>query len=358
MSYTLALGPFDTAWRGPQRLVLKLNGDQVADVEYRVGYNERGCAERIPRLNLEQGLQLVTRICGTCSHAHTLAFCQAIEQLWGIAVPPRASYLRCALAELERLRSHLDTLTALFATIGQERLHAALHDQSVQARELMRQLSGQPIFPDMCLPGGVWRDVDDQQRMATLTQLARLNRRLFQLVDRVIDQRALLARTVDVGVLSQNAASQFGLRGPMARASGLQADLRLDEPYAAYHQLPPRLVVQEGGDVYARMVVLLLECIESAKLTEQALQNLPEGDWQGSLPATLAAGQASAGVEAPRGALRYSVESDGRRLTAVTIDPPRQLDRLLARTLLSNALLDNVVLIVLSADPCTACAEC
>ena len=86
MSYSLALGPFHPAWRGPQRFVFKLDGERVADIEYTDGFNERGCAGRLARLALPQALHLVTRICGTCSFAHSLAFCQALEQLCAITV--------------------------------------------------------------------------------------------------------------------------------------------------------------------------------------------------------------------------------------------------------------------------------
>jgi Ni,Fe-hydrogenase III large subunit len=358
MSYTLALGPFDTNWRGPLRLVLTLEGEVVTDVAYEAGYNERGCAERIPRLNLEQALHLVSRICGSDSHAHTLAFCQALEALLGLTVPERAAYLRCAVAELERLTSHLLALTTLFDMLGQARYADRLRKLSEGAQQAMLLLTGTRGLPNICLPGGVRQDLEDEQRSELLTVQAKLNRRLFSLIDRTIDERALLARTVNVGAISTTAAAQFGLRGPLGRGSGLTADLRLEQPYAAYEHLGVRLVVQDGGDVYARLVVLLLEALESGKLVEQAIERLPTGDWQGTLPNTLVAGSAEAAVESPHGLLQYRLESDGRRITGAVIDPPHQLDRLLARTLLIGALLDNVPLIVSSTDPCVACVEC
>lgn len=358
MSYTLALGPFDANWRGPQRLVLTIEGEVVTDVEYRGEYNERGCADRIPRLNLEQALHLVSRICGSDSQAHTLAFCQALEALLGRQVPERAAYLRCAVAELERMVSHLLALTTLFDTLGQSHFADRLRKLTEGAHQAMQLLTGSRGLPDMCLPGGVRKDLDEAQRSELLTLMGKLNRRLFGLIDRTIDGPALLARTVNVGVISGTAAAQFGLRGPLARASGLTADLRRDQPYAAYDQLPPQQIVQEGGDVYARLVLLLLEALESGKLVEQAIDRLPAGDWQGKLPTDLVAGSASSAVESPHGMLSYRLESDGRRITGAVIDAPRQLDRLLARTLLMGALLDNVPLIVNSTDPCVACAEC
>lgn len=357
MSYTLAIGPFTPAWRGPHRLVLTIEGEVVKDVVYRNGYNERGCAERLPRLSLDQALHLVTRINGTSAHAHALAFCQALEVLLGLDVPTRAAYLRCAVAELERTLSHLLALMQLFDTLGQV-IYADMSRRLLEgSHQAMQLLAGARSLPDVCLPGGLRHNLEDEQRSELLTVLSKLNRRLFRLLDQAIDGRALLARTVNVGVLSTSAAEQFGLRGPMARASGLTADVRVDQPYAAYAQLDVRPVVQENGDVYARLVVLLLEAFEGIKLVEQAVEQLPTGDWQGSLPADLVAGRAESVVEAPHGRLAYALESDGRRLTRVTIDAPRQLDRLIARTLLVGALLDNVPLIVCSSDPCIAEVE-
>lgn len=357
MSYSLALGPFHPAWRGPQRFVLRLSGEQIADIEYHDGFNERGCAERLPRLDLPQALHLVTRICGTCSFAHSLAFCQAIEQLCGLSVSARAGLLRCVAAELERAASHLDAAARVLAALGMEARAAALDAQRETALQALAALSGARVIPDLCLPGGLRRDLTAQGREDLLVALPKLNRSLYRFIDGVIDHRALLARTIDVGGLPRVAAEQFGVRGPLARASGIAHDARADHPYAGYDRLSFRLITQEGGDVYARLVVLLLEAYESVKLVEQALQDLPDGECRGDLPQDLRSGQADGGVEGPRGLIRYHIESDGRRITQARIDAPRQLDRLLARTLLSGALIDNAVAIIASADHCTACAE-
>lgn len=357
MSYTLALGPFNPAWRGPQRLLLKIEGESVIDITYRAGYNERGCTERLARLPLDQALFLVSRICGPCSHAHTLAFCQALETLAGLAVPERAAYLRCAVAEAERLLSHLETLTNLFMLLELPRFTKPLQQLKAQARQTLLLLTGRPTIPDICLPGGLRHDLNAECQSRLLSLLAEIKQKLFQLGGQVIDDRILFARTVDVGILTPSAATQFRVRGPLARASGLSADLRLDQPYAAYGQLEGKRIVQEGGDVNTRLTVLLLEALESTKLVTQALEKLPAGPWKGILPPKVPAGQATGAVESPRGLLRYTVESDGEHLTAVALDAPHQLERLVARTLLVGALLDNVMLITQSTDHCVACAE-
>lgn len=357
MTYSLALGPFHPAWRGPQRFDLRLDGERIADIEYHDGFNERGCAERLPRLDLPQALHLVSRICGTCSFAHTLAFCQALEALGALEVPDRAQALRCVAAELERIASHTRAAAAILAALGMDRYAADLDSPRELALQALAALSGARVIPDFCLPGGVRRDITQSDRTALMLALPKLNRGLYRFADRLIDHRALLARTVEVGVLPRVAAEQFGVRGPLARASGIGRDARLDHPYACYERLEFKPITQEGGDVYARLILLLLEAYESAKLIAQVLDDLPGGEWRGELPTALPAGQASAAAEGPRGTIRYALESDGRRLTQVRIDTPRQLDRLLARTLLASALIDNAVAIIASADVCTACAE-
>jgi ech hydrogenase subunit E len=357
VTYTLALGPFHPAWRGPQRFVLRVSGEQIADVEYQSGLNERGCAERIARVDLPEALHLVTRICGADSLAHALAFCQALEQLCGLEVSDRAAMLRTGAAEIERVASHLRAAAGVLDALGMERASRQIEALRERAQALLEALAGARVGPDYVVPGGVRRDLSDRQRDQLLAQIPGLNRGLYRAVDRLIDNRALLARTIEVGALPRQAAEQFGVRGPLARASGISRDTRVDYPYAAYRQLALRPVVQEGGDVYARLVVLLLEAYESVKLVEQVLREAPAGEWLGAVPETLRAGQASSATEAPHGMLRYTLDSDGFRLTGARIDAPRQLDRLLARTLLAGALPDNVVAIVASVDPCVACAE-
>jgi Ni,Fe-hydrogenase III large subunit len=350
VSYTLTLEPAAAAWRGPQQLVLKVADERVIDVEYRLDLPARPRASGKPAL-----LQEVARICPTCTHAHCLAFSQAVESLLGCETPLRASRLRLVIAELERAASHLATLDAIFATMGLARLATLLAELRNTVGQGLALLAGEHDVSALILPGGLRLALPDEQREALRQLIAGASRRLYQIADSVIDQRLILARTVAVGTLGGSAAAQFGLRGPLARASGIAADVRLDAPYGAYVALSPQLITQESGDVYSRLVLLLLEALESLKLSDRALDNLPDGPLSAQMPASLPEGEGEAMVEAPRGALRYRVESDGRRISGYRAEPAPQLDRLLARTLLSRAAPDDAVLIALSTDPCSAC---
>lgn len=357
MSYSIALGPFHPAWLGPQRFVLRIADDRVADVEYQSGFNERGCAARLPRLALPEAQQLVARVCGECSFAHSLAFCQALEALCGLEANERARMLRVAIAELERAASHLRAAAAVLQAVGMDGRAAALDEFRAQCRSGLAALSGGRIAAPVCVPGGLSRDVSQADRESWLVGLPEASAALYRFVDQLIDQRLLLARTIEVGALPRAAAEQFGVRGPLARASGIPRDMRADHPYAAYEALGFRAIVQEGGDVYARLLLLLLEAYESLKLATSALQRLPDERCVVEPPRDIPRGRATATVEGPRGAIRYAIESDGMRLTQAQIDAPRQFDRLLARTLLSGAQVDNVMAIIASTDMCVACAE-
>lgn len=353
LSYTLALTPAAPAWRGGQRLLLKIDGEVVADVDYRPTIDVSRPV--VPPIAPLQAIRAAGRRCDSCGFAHALALCLAVEALAGLAPGERAGRLRVAAAELERVAAHLDALGALFDALGLTLDAAALGELAGEARGLLADLAGrQPA--DLLLPGGLSRDLDEPGQAALRQGLARLNRRLYQLADHTIDRRTLLARTVEVGAIGREAAGQFGLRGPLARAAGIGADLRADAPYAAYAELQPAVVTQEGGDVYARLVVLLLEALESLKLVDRALVELPAGEWRGTDAPELRLGEAQAEVEAPRGGLIYRAGSDGRRLTAVLAVPAPQLDRLLARALLGRARLDDAALIALSTAPCDGCA--
>lgn len=353
MTYTLALMPSVPAFQRPQRFLFTVEGERIADVEYRPDPGDGAPFTQVERMSFDSIASITTRVCPSCSVAHLLALCAAVETLTGTAAPPRAERLRLVAAELERAASHLATLSTVFRILKLPRPAQTCADHAAAVRDLLRDLTGGALSIWL-RPGGMGvKEAPDGERM--LQGLETIRARLYPFAERMLAWRMLLARTVDVGVISRGAAEQFGLAGPLARAAGLSVDQRLDAPYGAYADLPPKMVVQEGGDVYARIAVLLLEALEALRLAEQALREPLEGPLRTLLPETLPASAASAVVEAPRGPLHYEVESDGRRITRISVRSAPQLDRLLARTALVNAAIDDAALIVASTDPCDGC---
>jgi Ni,Fe-hydrogenase III large subunit len=347
VAYVLAFDP-PLSGRTGTRLLTTVEADRVVGVEYRTATTELLASERVRRAPVEQALAMLTEAVPAARYAYSLAYCQAIEALLQLPVTPRAVYLRSALCELERVASHLMQVRAMLALLGLSSFDARLNALDERLQPLRHELLGEERPLALLLPGGLAHDLDSTRRDAALPLLADLLRRLVVFANAVIEQRALPARTVDVGTITRSAAEQFMLRGPLARAAGLGVDLRLDEPYAAYGQLPVALVTQEGGDVYARLVLLLLEAVESTKIVEYVLHNVPEGSALGAVPQVLLIGEAASAVEAPQGPLRCRLESDGTRLSVLAFDMYEPLDRLLARSLLDGASVDDVALIVRS----------
>lgn len=356
MSYLVPIGPFHASLRAPQRIVLRAEGDLIHDIEYRDGYNSRDVAERIRRGDLLRTYPLINRICGVHSHHHALAWTMALESLAGVTVPQRAQVLRTVAAELERAASHLQQTAIVFELLGL----TYVQRQLVSLREWvlggMQYLSGHRMVIDYARPGGVRVNLTDEDRAAVVRLVKRPVEVLYQLIDRTIRRRSFTRRVVGIGTLGRDAATHLGVAGPIGRASGLERDLRVDAPYAAYAHVKLAQVTQTGGDCYARIMLLLLEAYDSLQIVQRLLDDLPQDAWQGDLIDWLPPGSATIGLEAPAGPLHYTLHSDGTRLTTVKIEG-LALDRLVWRALLAGQQIEDATLIIASANACPTCAE-
>lgn len=357
LSYLLSLGPFHSAFRTPQRIILRAEGDIIQDIEHRDGYNERGIAERVRRADLARSYPLINRICGVHSHHQALAWTIALEMIAGIEVGARAQILRTVAAELERAASHLQHAAIVFELIGLGQVQRQLVALREWILASMQHLTGHRQVVDYVRPGGVNVDLTNEERAAIQRLIKRPSEVLYRLIDRTIRRRAFTRRVVGMGSLQQGPAESLGIAGPVGRASGIQRDLRVDAPYAAYADVKPAQVTQTGGDTYARVMLLLLEAYDSMQLVLKLLEDLPEGAWQGEPLEALPPGSSSAAVEAPSGPVRYTLTSDGTRLTKLTIEAIGAPHRLVWRALLAGQLVEDAAIIIASVGACSACAE-
>jgi Ni,Fe-hydrogenase III large subunit len=312
-------------------------------------------AEDWAGLSIEEGLLGVERLCALSSWAQTMAYCQALETLAGLEVPPRARYLRVLLAELERVANHLHVAGKILRQAGMPAAAATLIDMWEQIPRTHRLLTaGRRYFAGLIVPGGLRSDLQELRPVLRLVQ--RLKEPLHRLTHRIISRGSAVAHLVGTGLLTKEMAEEEGIGGPVARASESVRDLRRDQPYAAYAEVPPEIVVQSGGDVFARWMVLILEVFESLRLLETIVTELPEGPLCANGVKKFPSGETEVFVEAPPGPLSMRIQIDKKgQLAGLWRIPPSQSHMTILPQTLVGQQLELVGVIVASWGLCPPC---
>ncbi len=358
MPYTIPIGPYHPALEEPVKISVACQGENVQGVHIEIGFSFRSIELLAQRRNYVQDVTLVERVCGICSNVHTMTFCMAAEAIAGIQVPARARYIRTLVAELERLHSHLLWAGIGAEDIGFQTLFMEIFALRERVMDVLEMISGNRVNYAMNCIGGVTRDITDATAILDAVQAIRrgIERDVVPVFTR---DRTVQARTVGVGVLTREQALAYGVVGPVARASGLATDVRQDFPYAAYPELGFQIVTAPEGDVRARVVVRALEMLESVRLVERALHDLPGGALRAfeGLP-VLPPGEATARAEAPRGEVIYYLQSDGSDTPRrVKIRTPSFVNIPAIEAMSIGQQLADMGLIQASVDPCCSCTD-
>ena len=359
MSYIVPIGPYHPALEEPIHAKLYTEGEMIQDAEVFVGYNHRGIEKLATERNAMQTLVLVERVCGICSHSHAFTYAMTVEKINGVEVPKRGEYIRVITAELERLHSHFLWLGIACHIIGHDSMFMHTWDIREVIMDLLEKLSGNRVNYAMCTVGGARRDISDELRREILEGCAKLKAPLDRVVDIALNDKTIAMRTKGVGVLTREDAIRMGAVGPHARASGVKIDVRKDAPYSAYADFDFDIPTWDSGDVFARVVVRALECYESIKIIEQALDNLPEGPINlGNKLIKIKEGQAVCRHEAPRGQLSHMVVGDGGfNNYRVSIHVPSYKNTPTVPHMLRGNTVADAGLIIASIDPCFSCLD-
>ena len=353
------LGPYHPALIEGEYFRLRVDGEEIVDADLKMGFKHRGIMKLFEDRSYWRGVYLSERICGICSHAHTTAFTRTVEMVAGIEIPERALYIRSLIAELERIHSHLLWLGVAGDLVGFKSLFMWVWREREHVQDILELLTGNRCHYAMNTIGGVRRDISEEQAKKALSRLEDLRAGLKRVLDAVYDNPVLRARTEDVGVLKLPDAVDGGAVGPTARASGWRIDVRADDPYAAYEDLSWDVVVDEGKDVWARMVVRVKEALISADMCRQCLEALTKmkGEIRSEV-SEFGEGEALGKTEAPRGELAYYVVSDGSiRPYAVRVRTPSYRNNALLPVMLRGYTLADAPIIIGSIDPCYACTD-
>ncbi len=357
MRSIIPVGPFHPLQDEPENFILTVDGETVVDIDVNIGYIHKGIELLAQQKTYDQVVFLVERICGICSITHTVCFCNAVEDLLQVEIPERAKYIRTILGEIERIHSHLLWAGLAGHFIGYNTVFMWAWKYREPILDMMELLTGNRQSCGMLKVGGVRRDLDDGKFPTLLKTLDEIEPKIQMLADAVQDDPVLKARLGGVGVLSKKDAIDYCVVGPTARASGVDIDVRRDEPYAAYPYLDWKVIVLEQGDVYAKFLVRILEVLESIKILRQAVQQIPQGDYL--LPIkSIPPGEGIGLYEAPRGEDIHYVRSNGSNYPErVKVRAPSYINIPSFYASCIGQQVADVTITLASVDPCYSCTE-
>jgi NADH-quinone oxidoreductase subunit D len=275
--WTLNFGPQHPATHTTLRLVLTLDGETVVHAVPHIGYLHSGFEKLGEALDFNQYVTIVDRMNYISPLANEIAWHHAVEKLLGIELTPRCKYLRTILAELMRLHDHLLNVGTTGLDLGAFTAFLYCFTQREKIYDIVEYASGQRFHTSYTRVGGVLFDVTNEwveKVRRFVKELPETHAEVHRLLTR---NRIFIDRTKGIGILTKEDAINMSATGPIARASGVVRDLRKDEPYLAYGDLDFNVVCSQQGDCYARYLVRMQEILESVKIIEQALENIPAG---------------------------------------------------------------------------------
>ncbi len=355
---SIPIGPQHPALKEPVNFRIIADGEKIVRLDLDLSYSHRGIEKAAEQRNFIRVLPLLERVCGICSHSHATVFAKGIEEIMGVEIPPRARYIRTIIAELERIHSHLLWLGVAAHEIGFNTLFMWTWRDREAVQDTLEEMSGNRVHYGMNEIGGVRRDLSPRQVEAALSRLPALEDRIGKYVDMVNSEETMLIRFRDVGTMSREEALRFGAVGPTARASGVDYDVRRDDPYLAYEEIPWKVVTDTRGDVYGRTRVRIGELRESMEMVRYCLENLPGGPVRVDPPKNAPAGEILSRYEAPRGELAHFIRTNGTdRVERIDIRTPTLANWTSVAVTLVGKNIADIPVIVAAIDPCLSCTS-
>ena len=376
---TVNMGPQHPSTHGVLRLVLELDGETVLSAAPTIGYLHTGIEKTAEQKKWQQVIPLVERMDYLSAQSNSIAFCLSVEALLGIELPQRVRDIRILIAELQRINSHLVWL----GTHGMEVGAVSVMLYCFRERELLLNinelLAGFRLFPSYIRVGGLREDLPRQFHETVRAFLDRMPVKLDEYEDLLTKNEIYVERTRNVGRVSRDDAIAYSLLGPIARAAGVDYDVRKVFPYLGYETYDFAVPVRTEGDAYARYLVRVAEMRESLKICRQALERItPTGAYAIDDPRitpppkdrvytemealiqhfliysqgfTVPAGEAYVPVEGPRGEQGFYVVSDGtNRPWRVKSRPPSLLACQALEKMIVGGLIADVVAVIGSID--------
>jgi NADH-quinone oxidoreductase subunit D len=334
----LNMGPQHPSTHGVLRLLLEIDGEAVVRMMPDIGFLHTGIEKTCEAKFYQQVVPLTDRIDYLCPMVNNLCYVMAVEKLLGLEIPPRAVWMRVLLAELQRISSHLVWLGTHAMDIGAMSVFLYCFREREDLMRIYEMVSGQRMMTSYFRIGGLAMEPPIGFFEAVKKFIDVFPERVDEYEDLLTGNRIFIDRLKDVATISKEDALAFGLTGPSLRASGVDWDIRRDNPYCGYENFKFKVPVATDGDVWARYLCRVQELRESQKICQQALQGMPSGPIKGDAPKiilpdrekmktqmealiyhfkivtegfSVPAGEVYQAIESPRGEMGYYIVSDG-----------------------------------------------
>ena len=276
-NFTLNFGPQHPAAHGVLRLILELNGEVVERAEPHIGLLHRGTEKLIEYKTYLQALPYFDRLdyVSMMSQEHT--YCLAIEKLLNSKIPLRAQFIRVMFAELTRILNHLLAVGCHAMDVGAMTPFLWAFEEREKLMEFYERVSGARMHAAYFRPGGISIDLPIGILDDIFIFINQFSTRLNEMEEMLTENRIWKQRLVDIGIVSERDALDWGFSGVMLRGSGVNWDLRKNQPYEIYDKLNFNVPIGSTGDSYDRYLLRVQEMRESLKLIEQCINNIPTG---------------------------------------------------------------------------------
>lgn len=306
-------GPHHPSTHGVFRFIAKLDGEKILEVEPVVGYLHRGIEKMAESRTYVQFKPLVDRLDYTGAMNNEFGYCLSIEKLMDIEAPPKAQAIRVICAELNRICAHEVFFGAMGLEAGAFTPFLFGFKDRETAIHLMEMLAGGRLTFNYFTIGGVRQDVPAGFFKEAKDYLKQFKKNLAEYHELFSGNEIFIKRTKDIGVISREDAIEWSMSGPTLRASGVRFDIRKVEPYSGYDKYDWEVPAGSNGDIYDRYWVRMNELAQSARIIEQALDSLPDGDYQTKVSRNIKppAGEVYFRVEGTKGEVGFYVISDG-----------------------------------------------
>lgn len=312
-SLILNMGPQHPSTHGVLRVMLEIDGEYILRAEPVLGYIHRMHEKMAEGKTYAQFITNMGRVDYLHALAWNWAFVGAVEKLGDTPPTPRAEYLRVITCELNRISSHLLWWGAYLLDLGAFTPILYAFDDREELLDIMQEMTGSRLTYASFTFGGVVADMSDALKARIAAFVGRMRDRLPMYKSLVTDNFILLGRVEDIGHIPVDMAVRYGATGPVLRGSGVAYDVRRAEPYSVYPEIDFIVPTSERTDALGRYLVRIQEIEQSLAIVEQALDQIPAGDFQAKMPKKpkVPAGEVYFAVEGARGKIGCYLQSDG-----------------------------------------------